>query len=108
MPGHVDILDQPEPIGKAFAGSLVFHASFIALIIGAAVVHPGKPEQWGDPNGGRFGAVAVNSVATIPLPNRGGPQNPVANDTESHVPTPPPAKKVKPKLDVPDPNAIPL
>jgi protein TonB len=55
-----------------------------------------------------MGGVMVNPVASIPLPNRGGPENPVANDTESHVPTPP-APKVKakpaPKEKAPPPDA---
>ena len=53
----------------------------------------------------------VNPVATIPIPNRGGPVNPVANDTQSQVPTPPaPKEKIKPipKAKTPPPDAIPL
>ena len=53
----------------------------------------------------------VNPVATIPIPNRGGPVNPVANDTQSQVPTPPaPKEKIKPipKVKTPPPDAIAL
>jgi protein TonB len=49
-------------------------------------------------------------VAQIPLPANRGPQNPVANDTQSMVPTPPPKPKPQPKAQPkqPDLNAIPL
>jgi protein TonB len=62
--------------------------------------------QWGDINGGGMGSVAVNVVPRIPLPGRSGPINPVANDTESVVPTPPPKAKPKPKVEAPEPRAI--
>jgi protein TonB len=62
--------------------------------------------QWGDLNGGGMGSVAVNVVPRIPLPGRSGPLNPVANDTESVVPTPPPKAKPRPKVEAPEPNAI--
>src|ERR1017187_8338574 len=45
----------------------------------------------------------------IPLPNRGGLENPVANDTESLVPEAPKVKaKPAPKVKAPPPNAIAL
>jgi protein TonB len=50
-------------------------------------------------------------VASIPLPNQGGAENPVANDTKSQVPTPPTPKekpKVLPKAKTPPADAIPL
>jgi protein TonB len=56
-----------------------------------------------------MGGVLVNPVKSIPIPNRGGRENPVANDTKSLVPTPPPPKeKTKPavKEKVPPPNAV--
>jgi protein TonB len=56
-----------------------------------------------------MGAVAVTPVS-IALPNRGSVPNPVANDTQSHVPAPPPKQKAlpKPKPQTADLNAIPL
>jgi protein TonB len=53
--------------------------------------------------------VIVNPVS-IPLPDRGGRTNPVAVDTKSQVPTPPPEKKAPPKPapKTPDATAIPL
>jgi TonB family protein len=53
--------------------------------------------------------VAVTPVS-IALPNRSSVPNPVANDTTSQVPAPPPKQKAlpKPKPQAPDANAIPL
>jgi protein TonB len=75
-----------------------------------AIINPHRLVM-GDPHGGGMGAMMVNPVANIPLPNRGGAENPVANDTQSHVPTPPaPKEKVKPlpKAKTPELDAIPL
>src|SRR6202030_685690 len=45
---------------------------------------------------------------SIRLPSKDGPPNPLANDTESHVPAPPPKKKVVEKAKPPAPDAIPI
>jgi TonB family protein len=109
---HADILDQPERLTGSFWSSVVMH-----IVIGTALVLYGvaanRPhEQWGSKEGGGFGSVSVNSVATIPLPRQMGPTNPVANPTKSEVPTPPPKAKTEPKAaakaKAPDPDAIAL
>ena len=109
MPAHADILDQKEPIGLSFAGSLILHISVAAGILGYGAFQASHRESWGDPNGGGMGAVPV-SVVSIRLPTPTGPANPVANDTESHVPEPKPTPKPPPKVKPaqPDPNAIAL
>ncbi|HTX36211.1 MAG TPA: TonB C-terminal domain-containing protein [Bryobacteraceae bacterium] len=110
MSSHADILDQKEPLGRSFAGSLILHVSVAAAIIGYGALRSPTIENWGDPNGGGMGSVAVNVVPTIRLPSTTGPKNPVANDTESHIPEPKPEPKVrpKPKLREPDADAIPI
>jgi protein TonB len=106
---HTDILDQQERLKGPFMGSIVLHVSVVAVTLGAAWVQARKPhEQWGAINGGGFGSVTVNPVARIPLPTQSGPVNPVANDTESRVPTPPPKAKAQAKVKAPPPDAIPL
>src|SRR5450432_2455944 len=105
---ELDILDQPEPLRKWLAGSLILHALLIASLLGFNVIGH-QTMQLGDPHGGGIGSVQINPVASIPLPSRSGPSNPVASATESKVPTPPPAKaKPAPKVKAPDPNAIAL
>jgi len=107
--GHADVLDQPERLGVSFWLSVGMHSAVAAVLIGYGVAG-GPHERWGDKNGGGWGAVAVNTVAQIPLPGRTGPENPVANPTQSQVPTPPPKEKAKAvaKPKAPDPDAIAL
>jgi len=106
MTPHTDILDQPEPLGKPLAGSVALHISVAAALLISTWIGRRLPAQWGDINGGGMGSVAVNVVPRIPLPGRSGPINPVANDTESVVPTPPPKAKPRPKVEATEPNAI--
>jgi protein TonB len=87
-------------------GSLILHAALVASLLGFNVIGH-RSMQLGDPHGGGFGSVQINPVATIPLPSRSGPTNPVASPTESKVPEPPPVKaKPTPQVKAPDPNAI--
>jgi protein TonB len=109
MTARLDILDEPERLRGPFWGSVMLHAGMIGLIVGLTVIKPfGEVIQLGDPDGGRAGAVAVNSVATIPVPSRNAAPNPVANDTESQVPQAPSKAKPQPKAKAPDPAAIAL
>ncbi len=102
MAAHADILDQKEPLGRWLAGSLILHGSLVAAIVGYTLIHHTSVENWGEKNGGGMGAMAVNIVPTIKLPTS-GPANPVANETESHVPE---AKvKPQPKVKAPEPDA---
>jgi periplasmic protein TonB len=105
---HANALDRPEPLGRWFVGSLGFHG----LIAGGLVLFgwlENRPRAtFGDINGGGIGSVAVTSVSAIPLPQRSGPENPLANQTESRVPEPPPKVKPKPQVKEPEPDAIPL
>ncbi|HMD70541.1 MAG TPA: TonB family protein [Bryobacteraceae bacterium] len=89
---HVDVLDQRERMAPPFWLSVALHSAIAAALIGYGL-SGGPHERWGSRNGGGFGAVAVNTVAQIPLPGRTGPENPVANDTDSQAPTPPPKAK---------------
>jgi protein TonB len=108
MTAHPEVLEQPERLRGAFWGSVAFHLSLAAALIGYAWVGPDKKVLWGDEKGGGLGSVMVNPVAAIPLPSRSGPTNPVANDTESAVPAPPPKTKTQPKAKAPEPDAIAL
>ena len=113
MSPHVDILEGAEPLGRSFAGSVVFHVALIGLVAGVGIVRTSNGPTLGtaDPGGG-IGSVAVTPVSTIPLPATEGPRNPVANDTPSQVPIPkaPPKATVKPRPEPKkvDPNALPV
>jgi protein TonB len=111
MASHADILDRPEPMTGPFWGSVILHVLVLGGLSVGTLVENAFHLRMGSPTGGGMGGVMVNPVATIPLPNRGGRENPVANDTESQVPTPPAPKtkaKPAPKVKAPPPNAIAL
>lgn len=103
---HPDILDEPEPLRRPFFASVVLHLSGVGLIALGSWVGFGATERWGarDQQGG---AIGVTPVASIPMPVRDGLRNPVANDTQSRVPQPPPdKKKAEPKEKESDRKAI--
>jgi len=106
---HVDILEQPERLGRPLLGSILFHASLAVLVGGVTWFEQRQSMTLGSQDGGRMGSVIVNPVS-IPLPNRGAETNPVARNTPSQVPTPIPEKKAPPKAasKAPDANAVPL
>lgn len=96
-----EILDERESLRGPLFGSLALHGGAFAVFIGLTVFHPftSQVEHWGDPNGGRFGAVTVNAVPSIQLPSKSSIPNPVANDTESQVPERPSKKEQKAVVD---------
>ena len=111
MAPNADILERSDPLTVPFWGSLFMHAAVIGFIVVGAIVERHTHLNLGSQTGGGLGSVTVNPVASIPLPNRGGPENPVANDTQSQVPTPPvPKEKPKPtaKVKAPPDKAIPI
>lgn len=109
MPARLDILDERESLRKPLLGSLTLHVAVAALVIATPIIsNLHKREPWGDLNSGGPGSMTVNVVNKVPLPGRAGPVNPLANDTESMVPAPPPAAKPQKKAVEPEPDAIPL
>lgn len=110
MAAHADVLEQPERLAKPFWVSLTLHVLVLGGLAAGNLI-PSQRLTMGSPTGGGMGAYMVNPVKSIPIPNQGGPENPVANDTKSQVPTPPvPKEKTKPipKAKAPDLDAIPL
>ena len=108
MSPHVDILDQPDRLAPSFFGSIGFHVLLLGAVIGAGWVQSRNTISMGDPNGGRFGSVAVTPVSSIPLPPHSGAKNPVASDTDSAVPVPVSKSKPTPKVTAADEKAIPI
>jgi protein TonB len=105
MAEPLDILDERDPLAFSFIGSILIHGGVAALLIFGGYWLNQKRETLGDihPAGGP--AYAVSPVHTIPIPQREAPPNPVANDTQSTVPTAP-AKETAVKQQVPDKNAF--
>jgi protein TonB len=108
MAQHIDILDQSDRLSRPFLNSLGFHVLLAMTLLSYGFLFSRKVERWGSPTGGGMGAVAVNPVAHIPLPARQAAENPVANETESQVPTPPPEERSKARVVEEEPDAIPI
>lgn len=105
---HADILDQADSLNKPLLGSVFLHAAVFGTLLLWGVALSGRHETWGDANSGGPGSIAISVVDKIPLPSRSGLVNPLANNTESAVPTPPPAAKPKKLAPPEEPDAIPL
>lgn len=98
----IDILDQRDPLLAPFIGAVATHLLVVGLVFYGWFWMNRSRENLGDlhPSGGP--AYAVSPVHTIPIPQREAPPNPVANDTQSTVPTAP-AKEDLPKQAPPPP-----
>lgn len=111
---HVNLLEEPEHLGAPFAFSILFHAAVAALLIGMAVLQvERKSELMGDLNPGA--GVAVTAVKTIPILQKQGEINRLANNTETVVPQAPlklreqrPEQKPQPQRAIELPTEKPL
>lgn len=98
MTEHRDILDERTGMKQPFVKSMIVHSSLVVIATGYSWLHGRDVEQFGDPDSLAGGSTMITPVAKIPLPQRSGIVNPVANDTESQAPAPPPEPKpVKPE-----------
>jgi TonB family protein len=105
---YVGTLDQPEPIGKPFVASIVFHGCVVGALLAGSLIHGSSRPIWGDLESAG-GVVGVNPVSKIPMVARTGPVNPVANDTDTQAPqAPPQPKPVQKQAKEPEPDAIPI
>lgn len=105
MPEPLDILDQRDPLAVPFIGAVLIHAAVIAVLFFGWFWMNRPKQTLGDihPAGGP--AYAVSPVHSIPIPQRQALQNPIANDTQSTVPTAPAHQDTHKKL-APDKNAF--
>ncbi len=109
MEARHDILDRRDSLQKPLLASIGLHAALAAAAIIYAILPIAEVVQWGDPNSLGGGSVAITPVSKIPIPPRSGRVNPVANDTESRVPAPPPeVKTTKQTTAEPEEEAIPV
>ncbi|MGA8027693.1 MAG: TonB family protein [Bryobacteraceae bacterium] len=106
MPEPIDILDERDPLGFPFVGSLFVHAGLVAVLFFGWYWMNRTRETLGDINPAGGPAYAVSPVHNIPIPQRQAPPNPVANDTQSTVPTAPAKQEAQKKQPVPDKNAV--
>ncbi len=89
MNPRVDILERRESLRQPLAASLAVHAAAFALLALSTSLGERARILWGTPQALGGGSVAVTPVRQIPLPERSGRINPVADDTPSRVPAPP-------------------
>lgn len=104
MTQHADILDQPEPLRRAFVWAASLHAAVVGGLAAYGWIGTHR-DTFGAENAGG-GAIGIQAVTTIPLAHNGRP-NPVANDSESQVPQAPPKPETAPR-EKESPNAIRL
>ena len=68
---HVDVLEQPESLGRSLFGSIALHIAVFGSAVILSLVGPSR-EYWGDRNAGGGSPMIVNVVGQVPLPSRGG------------------------------------
>ena len=101
----IDILDERDPLGFPLMGSLLIHGAVAALFFLGWYWTSRAREAFGSVHPAGGPSYSVSPVHNIPIPQRETPPNPVANDTQSAVPTLP-AKQDVQKQHAPDKNAI--
>jgi protein TonB len=106
MAQHYDILDERDPIAFPFLGSIFLHCGVVAILFFGWYWMNARRENFGEPNPAGGPAYTVSAVQNIPIPQPDAPQNPVASDTKSLVPTPPFPQDLQRKLSLPDKNAF--
>lgn len=104
MAAQVDILDERDPVGLGLIGALSIHLLLAALAFVYWYWMAQPRQNIGDQNAGGT-AFSVSAVKSIPIPQRDALKNPVANDSQSNVPSAPAPKEVA-KTPIPDKNAI--
>ena len=106
MAEPLDILDERDPLGIPFMGSILIHSSVIGMLFFGWFFMNKHRESLGEPNPAGGPAYAVSPVNKIPIPQRDAAVNPVAADTQSTVPTAPAKQDAEKKTAVPDKNAF--
>ena len=87
MAPHPDILDDRESLRNQYVASILFHAGVFAILAGwGAYSNANKIVLGATVTGYGTNSVSVDTVRALPLPQRSGHVNPVANDTENRVP----------------------
>jgi protein TonB len=106
MAEPLDILDERDPLGFPLFGSLLVHSGVVALLFFGWFWMKRAHDTLGDLNPSGGPAYAVSAVHSIPIPPRDAPQNPVANDTQSTVPTAPAKQEEEKKLPLQLPKDV--
>jgi|SRR5579863_416924 len=95
-----------QPLGKAFAGSLITHGVVVGLLLASGLFNLTR-KNFGSPTSSS-GTVGVSMVKTIPIPQREAPVNLLANDSKSVVPQAPAPVKLQKQVKAPPERAVPI
>ncbi len=106
MAERIDILDERDPLALPFLGSLVLHGCVVAVFFLGWFWLKHSPDSLGEPNPSGGVAYAVSPTKSIPIPQHDAPANPVANDTQSPVPSAPAEKEAEKKEPEPKKDAF--
>ena len=88
----IDILDERERLAAPLFWSIALHVAIVAAFIVYGVYLKNFGPRFGSPDATGGTAVTVTPVDSIPIPHRQGPENPVSNDSQSILPSPPQLK----------------
>ena len=89
MTQPMDILDQKDPLGGPFIGSLLLHLTVVGALFFYWFTMNRPREMLGEQNPGGGPSFTVSPVRSIPIPQQEAPPNPVAHDTQANVPAAP-------------------
>jgi len=97
MSSNVHPAPEQQPLGSGFAGAIALHIAVVAVLIGAAYLHPSHKNPWGD-NAASIGAIEASMVSSIPLPPKAPPveHSVLASENVTRAPEPPPREKTAP------------
>jgi len=102
---HAEFMHHPpDSMRGPFVAALTLHLAIIGAMALSAWLS--RTILFGDKEAGG-GAVAVNPVPFIPIQHH-GPENPLANDSQSQVPQTPEKAPERVKAETPSPKAIPI
>jgi protein TonB len=96
------LFDNRDALRGPFTGSLLLHLSLFFAAAAHTYLTGGPRDTLGDRSSAGGQGFVVTPISRIPLPQRAGMVNPVADDSESRVPRPP---KPEPKRAV-EPDAV--
>jgi protein TonB len=105
---RLDILDDRDPMALPFFSAVLVHVGVVATLFFGWYWMNRARETFGEQHPAGGPAYAVSAVRNIPIPQREAPPNPVANDTQSMVPSAPAKQEVQKTPPPPDKNAFEL
>src|SRR6185437_3780995 len=88
----IDILDERERLAAPLFWSIALHVAIVAAFVVYGLYLKNYGPRFGSPDATGGTAVTVTPVNSIPIPHRQGPENPVSNDSQSVLPSPPQLK----------------